>query len=57
MREEVGLLGTGEKGNRIINGTYIVLEGVDGVVHDDVDYLKKVENIKIRKQLIPISCE
>ena len=57
MKEDLGLLGIGEEGDRILEGSYKVPEGVEEVVQDVLNNLKEVDNIKVRKQPIPITCK
>ena len=49
-------MGTGEEGDRILEGNYKVPEGVEEVVQDVINNLKGVDNIKVRKQPKPITC-
>ena len=56
MKEDMGLIGTGDVGDKILEGNYRVPGGVDESVQDILNNLKSVENIKIRKQPVPITC-
>lgn len=57
MKEELGLLGTDEVADKILDGSYVVPDGIDELVQEILNNLKGVEGINIVKQSTPIMCE